>query len=273
MSYRIYPLFLLFFATLFLGCSQESTDKTEPDNSDGWKTESQVTKAIDQISFNFPASGHAFNNKTAYVQECFDALKSNSELIKLDTFSDTIQIRFLASREDMFWLTGMKASGIASPHINTLYVVADGEKSPPIKHELMHLMAMLEWGYPHYTSTWINEGLAAFAEDNCNGLTVAEIYRYFMENDMLISIDALTADFYSESEMIAYHQSAYVVEYLLNQYSLDQFKQLWRDGFDRFEEIYGKDFVEMKAEMEKELMKKHNTAPNIDWEVFKQGCN
>jgi hypothetical protein len=134
-------------------------------------------------------------------------------------------------------------------------------------------MAMLEWGYPHYTSTWINEGLAAFAEDNCNGLTVAEIYRYFMENDMLISIDALTADFYNESEMIAYHQSAYVVEYLLSQYSLDQFKQLWRDGFDRFEDIYGKDFEEMKTEMGKHLMKKHNTAPNIDWEVFKQGCN
>jgi hypothetical protein len=83
----------------------------------------------------------------ALVKECFDAMQSNLQLIKLEDFTDTIHIHFLRSRKDMSLLTGRKATGIAHPHLKTLYVVADSSEKvkPTIKHELMHLMAMLKW--------------------------------------------------------------------------------------------------------------------------------
>ena len=200
---------------MLLGCS-ENRKKTSMIAVDGWEKEGQVLKSIKNVTFNFPDNGFAYDRKSDYVKQCFEAMQSNIQIIGLDGFSDTIQIRFLRSRDDMFWFAGREAGGIANPHINTLYLVADGEKTPPIKHELMHLIAMLEWGYPHVSSVWINEGLAAYAEDNCNGYNIAQIYRYFIETDKLIHIDSLTSDFYAQSEMIGYHQSAYVVEYLLN---------------------------------------------------------
>ena len=174
----------------------------------------------------------------------------------------------------MHTLTGMSATGMAHPHIKTLFVVADSSErvKPPIKHELMHLMAMLKWGYPHFTSTWINEGLAAYAENNCNGYSVAEVYRYFLHTDQLIPIDALVTAFYQQPEMIAYHQSAYVVEYLLEFYSMKQFKRLWTEGFNNFEAIYEMSFPEMKKQWEANVIKKHPEVPTINWEVFKEGC-
>ena len=261
-----------------ISCSDsQSGAKSEGAKSEGlsgWKKEGQVLKSIANVNFNFPDSGSAFENRNELINECFEAMQSNIQIIDIDKFTDTIQIRFLRSRNDMNVLTGMYATGMALPHIKTLYVVADSSEKvkPPIKHELMHLIAMLEWGYPHYTSTWINEGLATYAEDNCNGYSVSEIYRYFLDTDKLIHIDSLTTDFYRQPEMIVYHQSAYVVEHLLKNYSLNQFKRLWQEGFNSFESIYSVSFQEMKEELDKSIQKEHPEAPNIDWETFKEGC-
>ncbi|MFT5280017.1 MAG: hypothetical protein ACI9P8_001656 [Bacteroidia bacterium] len=261
------------FISTLIGCSEPKTN-TKPVDDTEWKTEAQVLKRIENVNFNFPANGNAFDNKNDLVKECFEAMESNLQLIELSAFTDTIQIRFLRSRKDMKVLTGMGATGIAQPHINTLYVVADSSEKvkPPIKHELMHLIAMLKWGYPHYNSTWINEGLAALAENNCNGYNVAEIYRYLLETDKLIHVDSLTTSFYSQSEMISYHQSAYVVEYLLKNYSIEQFKRFWSEGFEHFESIYGIGFQEMKTNLEKSVTKQYPDVPNIDWESFEEGC-
>jgi hypothetical protein len=257
---------------MLIGCS-ENRKKRSVIAVDGWEKEGQVLKSIKNVTFNFPDSGFAYERRSDYVKQCLEAIQSNVQIIELESFSDTIQIRFLPSREDMFWLTGYKPSGTAQPYIKTVYLVADGEKTPPIKHELMHLIAMLEWGYPHVSSTLINEGLAAYAEDNCNGYNVAQIYRYLMETDKLIDIDFLTLDFYAQSEMIGYHQSAYLVEYLLNNYNIEQFKQFWAQGFDSFESIYNISVSKAKADLEQVLLKKYPSAPDIDWETFKEGCN
>jgi hypothetical protein len=256
---------------MLLGCS-ENRKKRSVIAVGGWEKEGKVLKSIKNVVFNFPDSGFAYERKSDYVKQCLEAIQSNVRIIELESFSDTIQIRFLRSREDMFWLTGYKPSGTAQPYIKTVYLVADGEKTPPIKHELMHLITMLEWGYPHVSSTLINEGLAAYAEDNCNGHNVAQIYRYFMKTGKLIDIDFLTSDFYAQSEMIGYHQSAYLVKYLLNNYNIEQFEKLWTQGFDSFESIYGIRFSKAKADLEKALLKKYPSVPDIDWETFKEGC-
>jgi len=258
---------------VLMGCSNSQSGSKSVELS-GWEKEGQVLKSIANINFNFPDHGFAFESRNDLIDECFDAMQSDIQIIDLDEFTDTIRIRFLKTRNDMNVLTGMYATGMAYPHNKTLYVVADSSEKvkPPIKHELMHLIAMLEWGYPHNTSTWINEGLATYAEDNCNGYSVSEIYRYFLDTDQLIHVDSLTTDFYHQPEMVGYHQSAYVVEYLLNNYSINQFKRLWKEGFDSFESIYSVSFHEMQKELDKSILKEHPEVPNIDWETFKEGC-
>lgn len=267
---QITIIFLSSFLTLN-GCA-EKREKAESIENDGWTKDTQVLKKIKNVNFTFPANGFAFDKKEQYVKECFDAIKENSEMIDLAAFKDTIYIRFLRSREESEIYTGQKSSGSAWPHIKTLYVVANESQNPPIKHELMHLISMLQWGYENPTSNWVNEGLGTFAGNNCNGYNVAQIYRYLMETNKLIPIESLTSDFYNQPDMIGYHQSAYMVEYLLTNYSIEQLKKLWTEGFEKFEEIYGVPFSEIKTDLEKVVLEKYPTAPEIDWEEFNKGC-
>lgn len=250
-----------------VGC-RETKEESRPIENGPWIKEAQVLRTINNVNFNFPDNGFAFENKGELVKESFNALKSNIQLIGLEEFNDTIYIRFLRSREDMFPLTATRANGNAYPHIRTLYVVANEHSKPPINHELMHLISMLEWDYPPATTTWMNEGLGTFAENNRSGWNVAEIYRFLMQNDKLISMHFLTSDFYRQPEMIAYHQSGYIVDHLLTNYSIEQFSKLWKSGFEKFEEIYGVPYSKVKFDLDKAVTEKYPTVPEIDWEEF-----
>lgn len=235
----------------------------------------ELTKRVGNVSFIFPSKGYAYDNRNKLVEECLDAIKSNIDLIKLHEYTDTISVQFLTSRQEMKKYTGMTPSGIALVQPKILYVVANGdpkEVRPPIKHELMHMISMTTWGYPGQDSNWMNEGLAALAENNCNGYNDEQIYRYLLDKDMLISTDDLTISFYKQPEMVAYHQAAYMVQYLLNKYGVEKFKDLWIQGFAAFEKIYSIPFSRVKTDINTTATRDYPSAPPINWNTFQIGC-
>lgn len=250
--------------------------KSERSIENGWELKGlEATKSIDNFTFVFPTKGYAFDNRDELAKECVENIKSNYELIELPGYGDTVSIRFLTSRQEMEKFTGLSVAGFVNAHTNTVFIVTNedaNEVKPPIKHELMHLVSMTTWGYPASSSIWMNEGLAAFAENNCNGYNDEQIYSYLLENGMLISIDSLTNDFYGQPEMVAYHQSAYIVQYLLDNYSTKQFKELWMNGFPAFEKIYSISFTQVQTEINKLIKQIHPVAPDIKWDSFQEGC-
>lgn len=264
----------LYFAITLLSivACNTSSDKKHGSENDGWIKIGQVEKTIRNIHFTFPDSGFAYDNREDLLEECFNALETDSDLIGLKEYNDFIFIRFLRSREEMFPLTGTRALGNAYPHNKTLYVVSNETVKSPIKHELMHLISMLEWDYPETSSNWMNEGLGTFAENDCSGWNVSEIYRYLLETDQLLSMESLTTDFYGQPEMLSYHQSGYLVEYLLKNYGIERFSKLWKGGFGEFERIYGLPFEMIKDELEKELLVKYPKSPKIDQDTFNNPC-
>lgn len=264
-------LYLLIVLLSIVACNY-SKDKNSTRENDSWKKVGQIEKTIRNVHFTFPDSGFAFDNKEDLIEESFNALKTDRDLLGLKEFKDTIFIRFLRSREEMFPLTGTHALGNAYPHIKTVYVVSNETSKSPIKHELMHLMAMLEWDYPRASSDWMNEGLGTFAENSCSGWNVSELYRYLLETDQLIPMESLTTDFYGQPEMYANHQSGYLVQYLLKNYRIDQFVQLWKSGFGEFEHIYGLPFESLKDKLEKDLLVKYPESPAINEDTFNKPC-
>jgi hypothetical protein len=89
---------------------------------------------------------------------------------------------------------------------------------------------------------------------------------------MLISIDSMTTDFYKQPEMIAYHQSAYIVQYLIEKYGIERLKNLWQSGFQDFERIYDVPYQKIESDIQQELKIRIPVVPNIDWEILKKGC-
>ncbi|WP_336129645.1 peptidase MA family metallohydrolase [Mesoflavibacter sp. CH_XMU1422-2] len=270
-NYLKISLVFIFHLTFF-GC-EDKKEQVEKTDNDGWVKETKVSKLIENVNFIFPESGYAFENKEDLIKQTFDAIAHNKKILKKTEFNDTIYVRVMSSRDEMFIYTGTRAYGNAYPYWSTLNFVSNEDAlNPPIKHEMMHLIAMLDWDYPKRNSTWINEGIATYSANNCNNYNVAQIYRHLLEEDKLIPIDDLVSNFYNNSEMVSYHQSGYIVQYLLENYTIEQFKQLWTDGFEKFEEIYGVSYSRIENDLKKVVVEKYPESPNIDWENFSKGC-
>jgi len=73
-----------------------------------------------------------------------------------------------------------------------IFLVLNDKIDTPLKHELTHLIVMLGWGYPHQTSIWMNEGLSTSQVNNCNGYSVSELYRYFLDKNkfMILNLES-----------------------------------------------------------------------------------
>lgn len=255
-------------------------DTTSFNQTADWEQKNTVTKQIDNLYFTFPAEGYAFENRNRYVVKCLEAVEANSKLISVPVFSEFTKIRFVTSKNEMLLYAGLFISGgAANIWTRNVHIMISNEGSEseelvkaPIKHELMHMVAMTAWGAPPQNNNWLNEGLATYAANSCSGYTVAEIYRYFLANNMLISMDKLTTEFYREEEMVAYHQSAYIVEYLIANYGIEKFEELWRNGFSNFESIYGSSFLQMETVINKHVVEAYPTPTAINWTVLKEGC-
>jgi hypothetical protein len=238
---------------------------------DGWKQVLRLETTENNITYTFPATIGISERQNA-INECALAIKHSLDLIQEAHFNDSMNIEFLATRREMFKYTGMAASGMAFPETRTMFCVIGTKEKPPLQHELMHMIAMLKWRKPQVSSTWMNEGLATLAENNCNGYTVEQIYSYLSEKKLLISIDSLAGGFYGQPEMIAYHQSAYVVQWLIDNYGIQKFRALWAEGFPSFDRIYGNSFVNVQIGMEKTIREHYPSPPEINWPEFLQGC-
>lgn len=266
----------------FMQMRNAMIDTTSFNATADWEQKNLVTKQIDNFYFTFPSEGYAFDNREIYVEKCLNAIQENSKIINVAVFTEFTKIKFVDSKKEMLLYANLFTEG-GTADISTrsihLMISDDGvEKSKelikaPIKHECMHMVSMTAWGMPPQNNTWLNEGLATYAANDCSGYTVAEIYRYFLENNMLLSIDSLTNNFYQTDEMVGYHQSGYIVEYMISTYGIPKFEKLWKGGFSAFESIYGLSYSQMEKELNKQILKLYPVSPTIDWETFKEeGC-
>ncbi len=266
----------------FMSTRNSMIDTTFFNTTAEWEQKNLVTKQIDNFYFTFPSAGYAFDHREIYVQKCLNAIQENSKIIGVPVFKEFTKIRFVDSKKDMLlYANFFTGGGIADIWTRSIYMMIsdDGEVNSsevvkaPITHECMHMVSMTAWGKPPQNNEWLNEGLATYAANDCSGYSVAEMYRYFLENNMLLSIDSLTHNFYQTEEMVGYHQSGYIVEHMISTYGLPKFEKLWKGGFSGFESIYGFPYSQMEEDLNKQILTLYPVSPTIDWETFKEaGC-
>jgi len=256
-------------------------DTTSFNKTKEWELKPRVTKQVGNLYFTFPSEGYAYDHRDSLVDECLAAIKENCKIIKDPEFTEFTRVMFVDSKTemllhaDLFIKGGMVNIWTRSVYMMVTDIGKENETStnPPIKHEFMHLVSMTEWGSPPQNNNWLNEGLATYAGNNCSGYTVAEIYRYFLEEKMLVPIETLTSKFYHVEEMIGYHQSAYIVEFMISNYEIEKLEELWKNGFSSFENIYGFTFSQMEIEINKHVIELYPISPGIDWILLKEeGC-
>ena len=171
----------------------------------------------------------AYDNRDSLINVCFDAIKRDLSVIRQNEYTDTIVAQFLGSRKEMFENAGNLASEDAFPQMGKIWFVAQIRiLASLITHEFMHMITFSLWGQPPQQSYWLKEGIATYAQNSCNGFAVEQIYAFFEKKNMLIAIDSLAGHFYAQPMMIAYHQSANITQYLIENYGVQKLSLLWK---------------------------------------------
>lgn len=254
---------IILFSVFIASCSNNSEEKGE------WSKIIRESKTVDNITYYFP-SGIDINKRNAAIKECQISIIENLELINETYFTNKMDVEFVESRKQMLKYAGMEARGLAFPNRNTFFTVLDDEESP-IKHEMMHMITMYKWGIPPFSSTWMNEGFATYSSIVCTKYSLSEIYKYLLQSEKLIAMNTLVDNFYRNPEMVAYLQSAFICKYLVDNYGLDKFKLLWKNGFNELESIYGFNNGQLEIYLSDFVNKKYPTDIEFNWEEFNNG--
>jgi len=225
------------------------------------------------ISYIFGKNSFALSIKDSAISLCDNAIRKGLSIIGENNFTTKYRIQFIDSEDEMERYTGGRTYGGYADHPNHIvYISFRKEEIGPITHELMHMISMSSWGFPPKSMTWMNEGLSTYTANYCSGYTVDELYRFFLSKNMLFSMDSLTINFYKNKDMIAYHQSAFIVQYLLDNFGITKFKELWQAGFQDFDKIYGFSFEKLESDIKVFLNNKYPVPPAIDWDIVGKGC-
>lgn len=263
---RIKELTYLLLILSFYSC----TAQKETINDENWTKKVIETKTINNITYYFPSEVDISRRNLA-IEECQKAITENLKLIGETEFNNKMDIEFLKLRKEMLKYGGMAAQGLAYPDRDVFFTLLKDTGSP-IKHEMMHMITMYKWGTPPYSSTWMNEGLATYSGGTCSKYSLEEIYKYFIKSNKLIPMDKLSEDFYENPDIIAYTQSAFICKFLIDNYGITKFKELWKSGYEKLNEIYGFNSETLEKTLRDYINRKYLTNINFDWEEFNKGC-
>lgn len=222
-------------------------------------------------------------DRDTMISKCREYVKDNLAIIGEKELKDTIDIVFIRDRDEMYIHMCERIAGtvvsVEDEGKNIVFCIYN-EPANPIKHELMHMAILCKWGKPrrgHYLA-WLSEGLATYSDPDseCDGYPFEEKYAVFLQNSRLASIDLLLNNFrevdnYTEIK-IRYHQSAYMVQYMISNYGIGKVKKLWQSGMRNFEKIFGKKIEEMLVEIEDTLTEKYPSSIPFDWNRFEERC-
>ncbi|MFW6272930.1 MAG: peptidase MA family metallohydrolase [bacterium] len=263
-------LFGLFFVINNVYTMENQRDSLKLNYNDTTKF---VVKEKDSITYIFGKNTFALSIKDSAISLCDNAIRKCLTIIGETNFTTKYRIHFIDSEDEMEKYTGWRTAGGYVEHDNNIvYISFRKDEIGPITHELMHMISMSAWGKQPKSSTWMNEGLSTYAANYCSGYTVEELYRFFLSKNMLFSMDSLSSNFRKYKDMISYHQSAFIVQYLMENFSLEKFKELWQAGFQDFDKIYGFSFEKLENDIKVYLNNKYPVPQDIDWDIVGKGC-
>jgi hypothetical protein len=188
----------------------------------------------------------------------------NLQLLKVSNYSSQTDIFIVASRERMKQLIGDETNGVAFPNTKVVCFIFNEKIKAAGSHELMHVMAGNAWGVKF--KSWINEGLATYADDNWNGYKLHDLNKYLLQEKKLIPLEKLIEDFSDYSAMITYPQAGSFVKYLYEQYGVEKVKDLWNSGTVKdLKRVLGKDIATLEKEWHSKLMEADATKVKYDF--------
>ena len=145
------------------------------------------------------------------------------------------------------------AAGTHYPGTDLVQVLGVGTSfaSDTARHEIAHLY--VAWAGGSSVPTWLNEGLAVWAQTDPGNEYRNALQRAIATNDLLLIRGMESFGGSSEDTLLAYGQSWSVVNYMITTYGPDKFRQLFESiragngARQALQDIYGMDIDKLDA--------------------------
>lgn len=236
--------------------------------------------SISLSSINYKSFRIYFKD-SSYTAKHFDEIEKELDfaynkilsVLNISSYKHGIYLLAVDSKEEMQQVMGYKIKGGAAVGNDLVFFVYNQLIRPQFKHELFHLISYEVWGPTKYRL--LDEGGATYTDNFCfYDNPMYSINSYYFRNNMLLPIDSLIYNFDNQAkknDVIAYIQSAGIFKYLYEKYGVEKMKQLWTDGFENFNTIYG--FSVKQLEKDWLNFIKSVPVPNeFDIKKLEEGC-
>lgn len=194
-------------------------------------------------------------------------------ILDISSYNNGIYLLAVDSKEEMQKVMGYKIKGGAAKGHDLVFFVYNENIRPQFKHEIFHLISYETWGLTNYRL--LDEGGATYTDNFCfYDNPMYTINAYYLQEKELFSFDSLINNFDNQAkknDVIAYIQSAGIFKYLYEKYGVKKMKLLWKEGFEKFDTIYG---VSLKK-LEKDWLNFIKTVPipkDFDINKLQDGC-
>jgi hypothetical protein len=163
--------------------------------------------------------------------------------------------------------------GIAYPEDHLAFFPYTEGRRFQFRHELFHVISVNLWGNP--ACRLMMEGSAVFADNQCHiENPIPIINAYYLQTNQLIPIDSLIDQFdilAQTNDVKTYIQSAGIFKYLYDHYGSVKTKALWREGFEKIEELLGISLEQLQQEY-REYLRQFPVPAGFSDALLKKGC-
>ena len=239
---KIYLILITIFLINLNGFGQKRIDKFRNNSNFDWVVDSLENDVV----LYYEKNRYAEKNLEVLKLRVKQHLTSTMDFVGIETYDKPIHYFILEDRQRMKLLVGHETNGNANPKNNFVTAIfSEKIKSVYGNHELFHLIAMNEWGYPE---TWINEGMAVYSDDNWHGYNLHELSKYLIDNKNYIPLKKMAKRLRKFDSMITYPLLGSFVKFIEEKYGRETTKLIWTKGRKKIKKHIGKSLEDLEKE-------------------------
>jgi hypothetical protein len=162
------------------------------------------------------------------------------QLLGVEKYPTRLHIFFINSREEMRRLTGRGSTGWTDPESHVVLLVDAADWNAFERHEIMHAISLDLWGRAREPGEWLQEGVAAFAENRCGPYTGRQMAAGYLIARRIVGVPALIERFREHPDLVAYLGAGALAEFLHEHYGLKAVRVVWREGPAALPQVTGR---------------------------------
>lgn len=248
--------------------------------SQDWGKQGEVFFKQDNNIFYAVDTAINITDRESIITKTKEYIQKDLNILQERDLTESLLIALVRGRGDMYRFTDKRTSSFSilkneTLTAHTVISVYDPQYCS-LNRELMRIILCIKWGNQQDSQlTWLNEGLSTYATpeaDNCNNYTLEEKYIYLLQNSRLIDLTEFPTSEISPDFKAARLQAAYIVSKLLHNYGIEKLKQLWIEGMNNFETIFGESLSAIMERIDIILNQRYNIPLTMNWQDFAKDC-